>query len=123
MSAMTHAIDAVTACFRLEPPASTDHRHLALSIDGMGRLHLEENGEGVILYLARDIEVGADRAAVQTRALEAVHFHKRHPRDVQVAAREDALVFITRLDGSEIDLPAMEATVELLGRLHDEARA
>ncbi|MEM9840701.1 MAG: hypothetical protein AAF830_16325 [Pseudomonadota bacterium] len=122
MSAMTAALDAVAACFQLSPPRTRDSDHLALSIDGVGRLHLERNGENVLLYLAKDIDVGADRAAVQTRALDAVHFHRRHSRDVQVASRGDALVFITRLESSEIDLHAMEATIDLLSRLHEEAR-
>ncbi|MEM8622196.1 MAG: hypothetical protein AAGG47_01605 [Pseudomonadota bacterium] len=97
--------------------------HLAVEIDEVGTLHLEEQGESLVLYLSREIALTDDRPAVLRRALESVHYNNGLAEQVAVGLAGDRLVFLTRFHQHAIDRPRLEAAVGLLTSLQDEVRA
>ena len=123
MSQLSDAVAELCAGFGLPATALPGGQHVALSVGALGELHFEEQDEELLVYLARDIEVGADRLSVLRAALAAVHFHKALPFPVQAALRGDALIFLARFQDHQMDLQDLERALEVLGTLQDEARA
>lgn len=123
MSTLSDAVSELCASFGLRPGDLPRGQHTALSIGALGQLHFEEREEELLVYLARDIEVGADRLNVMRAALSATHFHNALPLPVQAALHGDALIFMTRFHDHEVSVQDLERALEVLGGLQDEARA
>jgi len=122
MSALGEIVTELCAGFGLRAHDLPGGRHTALSITDLGELHLEEEDEELLVYLARDIEVGADRLALLRAALAAVHFHNALPFAVQAALHRDALVYLTRFRAHQVTLQELEHALEVLSGLQDKAR-
>jgi type III secretion system chaperone SycN len=123
MSQADAAIVELSAVLGLDLTDLADRPHIAVSISGLGELHVERPGEEVLLYLSRPIDVGADRLGVYKQALRAVHFENRLPVPVQCGLHDGALVLVARHAAGEVDRPALEASLELLATLHEKAAA
>jgi len=123
MSALSDTVTELCVSFGLQPGDLPSGSHMALSIDALGQLHFEEREEELLVYLAREIEVGTNRLSVLRAALAAVHFHNALPLPVQAALHGNALVFVTRFQDHEMSLQDLERALEVLGSLQDEARA
>jgi type III secretion system chaperone SycN len=91
-----------------------------LHIEGMGSLFIEEAGEDVLLYLARDFPPH-DRDAPR-RALALCRSALARPFPVQAGLYKDnTLVFLTRFTPKNFSLQGLEQAVPVLSRLLDEA--
>lgn len=95
---------------------------LAVEIDDVGTLYLEERGESLVLYLSREIMLTDDRAAVLRRALESTHYDNGLAEPVAAGLSGDRLVFLTWFHEHAIDQPRLEAAVRLLTSLQDDVR-
>lgn len=122
MSAMSDTVKELCTSFGLPSHDLPRGSHVALSIGAMGEVHFEEQEEELLVYLTRPIDVGDDRLSILRGALHAVHFHNVLPVPVQAALHGNELVFVARLQNHEIDLPALERTLELLSGLQEKAR-
>lgn len=123
MSALRDTVADLCTGFGLPLHELPGGEHMALSIGASGQLHFEEQDEELLVYLARAIEVGADRLAVMRSALAAVHFHNALPFPVQAALHGDALVFLTRFQFHHLTRQDLERALEVLSQLQDRARA
>jgi len=84
-------------------------------------LGIHRGSEDVSIYLVRQLDY--DRPPVLRRALQLCDWRNGWPFAVQAGLRGDAeLVFSARLPERDFTLPALEQAVELLGRLHEQAR-
>ncbi|MEM9618017.1 MAG: hypothetical protein AAF936_08665 [Pseudomonadota bacterium] len=122
MTAIGDAVTSLNDSFQLFPLPHFDGR-IAYSIDGMGRLDLEEHGEELLISLARDISTGDDRLAIQHAALSSVHYKHQLEWPVQASMHKDTLVFTMRLDADNVDVPAIDHALQQLHTLHEKARA
>ena len=122
MTALHDAVTALNESFQLAPPTEFNG-HIVYSIDGMGRLDLEECGEQLMISLARDISTGDDRLAIQRAALQSVHYKHQLQPPVQASMLNDTLIFSVRLDADEADVPAIDHALQQLHTLHEQARA
>lgn len=121
MTMIGDAVNALNEAFQLSPPSQFDG-HTVFSIDGMGRLDLEERGDELLISLARDISNGDDRLAIQRAALSSVHYKHDLQPPVQASMHKDTLVFSTRLDADETDVPAIDHALQQLHELHEKVR-
>ena len=121
MTAIQDAVTALNESFQLAPPAEFEG-HIVFSIDGMGRLDLEECGEHLLVSLARDISTGEDRLAIQRSALQCVHYKHQLQPPVQASMHKDTLVFSVRLGADEVDVPSIDHALQQLHTLHEQAR-
>ena len=121
MTMIGDAVNALNEAFQLSPPSQFDG-HIVFSIVGMGRLDLEERGDELLISLARDISNGDDRLAIQRAALSAVHYKHDLQPPVQASMHKDTLVFSTRLDADETDVPAIDHALQQLHELHEKVR-
>jgi type III secretion system chaperone SycN len=97
---------------------------VALEFERRGTLFLEDAGDVLLVYLARGIDIGADKAGILRNALRLCHYRQGASYQVQAGLRGDStLVFLVRLAASQIALPEIEHVLELLSRLQDTARA
>ena len=110
------------ATFGIELNDADAREHIALSIADLGRLHFEDHGGELLIYLARDVVPGDDRLRLQRGALRAVHEQHVGAQPVQVGMRGNELVFVARLDAREAARNDLEDTVELLAELQAQAR-
>ncbi len=95
---------------------------LVLRFERSGELHIERSNDGILIYLAR--EVPGYRHGVAAAALRAVHPDRGLPFVVKAAFRgEDTLVFLARIPEERVDLPTLDAIMQLLRRLANEAEA
>ena len=122
MTAIRDAMAALNEAFQLVPPMEFDGRAV-FSIEGMGRLDLQECDEDLLVSLARDISTSDDRLAVQRAALQSVHYKHQLQPPVQASMQKDTLVFSIRLHADEIDVPAIDHALQQLHSLHEQARA
>jgi len=97
----------------------SDSGTLTLHIEGRGDLFLEENGDELLMYLARPrTELGLDALA---GALELCAVQHGHPWPVHAALHGDqTLVFLIRIPESDCTLPALTSSLAHLARLQDE---
>ena len=101
---------------------------LALSFDGLGTLFFEQlsreddfDDPELLVYLARDH--GPAEEVVEA-ALAACHYERAHPQPVDAGLSSNGqLVFATRLQENEVTLPSIEASLELLTRLHNSLKS
>jgi type III secretion system chaperone SycN len=111
-------IGAFCAALGLPPHALP----LVLSFEHAGQLHLEQRDGFVLAYLTRRVPLY--RRGVAAAALRAVHPGRGLPFAVHAAfCGEDVLVLLVRLPEETVDLPALNAVLQLLSRLADEAEA
>jgi type III secretion system chaperone SycN len=104
--------------------AWSENRVVALEIERRGTLFLEDAGDVLLVYLARGIDIGADKAGILRNALRLCHYREGLLYQVQAGLRGDAtLVFLVRLPASQIGLAEIESVLDLLTRLQDAARA
>ena len=95
---------------------------LVLRFERSGELHIERCPGGILIYLAR--EVPEYRTGVAAAALRAVHPDRGLPFLVKAAFRgEETLVFLVRIPEDRVDLPTLDAVMQLLTRLANEAEA
>lgn len=93
----------------------------AFAFDRRGTLYLEEQPEALLMYLSRDFDTHESVRARLTQALRLCHYRHNWPCAVQVGLRDASqLVFLARLPLTEVTLPALEQTLELLTRLHEQ---
>ena len=120
-------LDAAMADFGtllgFDPADLTDRAHVAVAIDGIGELHVERRDEMLLVYLARDIEVGRDRLELYRSALREVHFENGLPARVQCALHHDSLIFLALYEADEVGLQALEQSLDLLIELHESVRS
>jgi type III secretion system chaperone SycN len=91
-----------------------------LHIEGMGTLFIEEAGEDILLYLARDFPP-YDRDAPR-RALALCRPGLARPFPVYAGLyKNNTLVFLTRFTQKGFSLQGLEQAVPVLSRLLDEA--
>ena len=119
---MTH--EHVIAEFgrRMGLPALTMERGkpAQLHMQGLGTLFIEESGEEILLYLARDF-LPHDREAPR-RALALCRSGLARPFPVYAGLYKDnTLIFLTRFSPKTFSLQALEQTAPVLARLLDEA--
>ncbi|MCP5306248.1 MAG: CesT family type III secretion system chaperone [Chromatiaceae bacterium] len=108
----------------IEGLAMPEGRPLALRFDRRGSLYVEDRDEILLVYLARDIDLGADRAAVLEKALGLCHYSQGLAYPVHPGLRaERTLVFLVRLPSEQVTLPEIERVLELLSDLHEKVRA
>lgn len=122
MTAIGDAVTALNDAFQLSPLPQFDG-HIVYSIDGMGRLDLEERGDTLLISLARDISMGDDRLAIQRAALGAVHYKHQLDPPAQASMHKNTLVFTMRLDANDADVPAIDRALQQLNALHEKVRA
>ncbi len=97
---------------------------LVLRFERSGELHIERCPGGILIYLAR--EVPEYRSGVAAAALRAVHPDRGLPYSSPEGAAfrgEEALVFLVRIPEDRVDLPTLDAVMQLLTRLANEAEA
>ena len=109
----------------IEGLAMPEGRPLALRFDRRGSLYVEDRDEILLVYLARDIDLGADRAAGRPEAcLRLCHYSQGLAYPVHPGLRaERTLVFLVRLPSEQVTLPEIERVLELLSDLHEKVRA
>jgi len=91
-----------------------------LHIEGMGSLFIEQAGEEILLYLARDFPPH-DRNAPR-RALALCRPGLARPFPVYAGLhKNNALIFLTRFTAGNFSLQGLEQAVPVLARLLDEA--
>ncbi|MBG0775392.1 MAG: CesT family type III secretion system chaperone [Desulfovibrionaceae bacterium] len=101
----------------LEP---NDRGVVCLAFERLGTLFIEQEDDDVLVYAARGLPPYS--GAAWRAALEACHWTEGLPWPVNAGMRgDDVLVFLARLPGREFALPALERTLEMLGKLHDAA--
>ena len=122
MTAIRDAMTALNQTFQLAPPMEFDG-HVVFSIEGMGRLDVQEHGEELLVSLARDIATSDDRLAIQRAALQSVHYKHHLQLPTQASMYKNMLVFTVRLHADEVDVPAIDHALQQLHRLHEQARA
>jgi type III secretion system chaperone SycN len=91
-----------------------------LHIEGMGALFIEEAGEEILLYLARDFPPHDQDAP--RRALALCRPELARPFPVHAGLhRDNTLVFLTRFTAETFSLQDLERAVPALSRLLDES--
>ena len=91
-----------------------------LQIEGMGTLFIEEAGEELLLYLARDFPFHAQE--VPRRALALCRPDRTRPFPVSAGLHKDnTLIFLTRFNTKSFSLQCLEQAVPVLARLMDAA--
>jgi len=91
-----------------------------LHLDGLGSLFIEEAGEDILLYLARDFPPH-DRD-VPRRALALCRPGLPRPFPVYAGLyKSNTLMFLTRFTPKTFSLQGLEQAVPFLARLLDEA--
>jgi len=113
------AVDELCASIGVPP----QELPLALKFERAGDLFIERRRGGfLLLYLARPVP--AYRPGVAAAALRLVNPDRGLPYPVRAAfAGEDKLVLLTRLPEQEVDLPTLDAVMQFLTRLADQAEA
>lgn len=94
---------------------------LELNFERRGTLALEQAGEDLLIYLARDYPFAPRRVLVD--ALSLCHWRHNRPFEVRAAMREDRIVLLIRLQGREVSVATLERSVDLLSQLHDQLSA
>ena len=90
-----------------------------LNMEGLGTLFIEDAGEEILLYLARDFPPH-DRD-VPRRALALCRSGLARPFPVYAGLYKDnTLIFLTRFNAEKISLQVLEEAVPILARLLDE---
>lgn len=96
---------------------------IALDFDRRGTLYLEDHDDGLLIYLARNIDSAGTRLRVLQTALQLCHHRQRLPYPVQPGLNGDStLTFLVHLPVENITLPELERVLETLTRLHDAAQ-
>ncbi len=121
MSMLDTAIADFGSVLGFNPGDLENRDHVAIDMDGSGQLHVERRDEHLLVYLAREIDVGVDRLTLYRTALRSVHFENGLPARVQCALHGDSLVFLVRYDADEVSAQSLEATVDILTELHDRS--
>lgn len=86
-----------------------------------GVLGIRRGETDIAIYLARQLDY--DKAPVLRRALQLCDYRNGWPLAVQTGLRGDAeLLFLARLPERQFTLQALEQALDLLGRLHEQAR-
>ena len=89
-----------------------------LTINAVGDLYLEQDADGVLIYLAR--EMAFSSLPAYRKALSLCHYRERLPMQVNAGLRGDrGLAFATRLDDAAFTVPQLELALDVLRRLHD----
>lgn len=120
MSIISAALEDLGTRIGIGPGGIAADGHVALKIGDLDEVHLEQQEETLLVYVARTIDVGRDRLELYSAALRAVHFDNRIPVRVQCALHEDKLIFLAQYDDDEVDVPGLERALELLSELHDK---
>ena len=91
-----------------------------LLLEGMGSLFIEEAGEEILLYLARDFPLHSRE--VPRRALALCRPDFARPFPVYAGLHKDnTLIFLTRFSTTTFSLQDLEQAVPVLARLLDAA--
>jgi type III secretion system chaperone SycN len=91
-----------------------------LHIEGMGSLFIEQAGEEILLYLARDFP--AHNQDAPRRALALCRPSLARPFPIYAGMyKNNTLVFLTRFTPKTFSLQGLEQAVPVLSRLLDEA--
>lgn len=123
MQNVNQAVLDLFASFNLNPPPSFDEGHVAVSIEEMGRLDIEQHDDSLLLTLSRNVDLNNDKFAVQRAALAATHYAHNLPLPVQAGAYEDFISFSTRIVAHEATLSDLDGALRLLDHLHETTRA
>lgn len=99
----------------LQPGASGS---VDLSIEQIGRLQLEREGDVALITLARAWPRHAARAA--RAALDLCHWRENHPWAIQAGVKgEEWLLFTVRLPLTQLDVPTLDRILGYLSNLQD----
>ncbi|PTY03409.1 hypothetical protein DB346_05875 [Verrucomicrobia bacterium LW23] len=100
------------------PTLSFTNGVASLSIDAVGTLYLEEEPDGVLLYISRELSFAT--VPKYRKALALCHYRERLPLQVNAGLRgERELTFSTRLEEAAFTVPQLELAVDVLRGLHD----
>ena len=119
MTAIRQTVMELNESFQLSPLPVFDG-HIAFWIEDMGRLDLEEHREELLIRLARTIPETDDRLAVQSAALEAVHYKHAAPLSIQASMNNNTLIFSARLNAHDANVPAIDRIIHVLNSLHEK---
>lgn len=122
MTLLASAMEELESVLALEKSSAAQQSHVAFDIDGQGQLHAEVLEDSFLLYSARAIDVGEDRATLMKAALREVHVENAKLPGIQAALWKDDLVFLAHLDEEEIDHQILEVFLDLLFELQNNVR-
>lgn len=89
-----------------------------LTIERIGRLQLEPDGDFALVTLARPWPRHAVR--VSRAALDLCHWRENHPWPIHAGVKgEEWLLLSARLPLAEFDVPTLDKLVGYLSNLHD----
>ncbi|MCL1916666.1 MAG: CesT family type III secretion system chaperone [Desulfovibrionaceae bacterium] len=91
-----------------------------LHIEGMGTLCIEEGGEEILVYLARDFPPHDQDAPRRALALCRPELARPFPVSAWLY-KNNTLVFLTRFTTKTFSLQVLEQAVPVLARLLDES--
>jgi len=103
---------------RIDEPAE-----VSFDIEELGLLQMMERESALFVSLARRILLTDDRSRVLRRALASVHHDAGLPEAATAGLRGDLLVFTCRFNQHDVERSRLEAAVDMLVGLQDEARA
>ncbi|USE35283.1 hypothetical protein [Endozoicomonas sp. SCSIO W0465] len=88
-------------------------------IEGAGSLYMEQKEDGILMYLAREIDP-FNNLPILENALAECHYKKSVSYPLQVGVRENQLVICLFVDDSDFTRPTVESAMQFLINKADE---
>ncbi|WP_257285006.1 hypothetical protein [Endozoicomonas sp. SESOKO1] len=82
-------------------------------IEGAGSFYMEQKEEGVLMYLAREIDPFNSLPILES-ALAECHYKRSFPYPLQVGLQENQLVICLFVDDSDFNRPSVERAMQFL---------
>lgn len=117
MSWIDDAVARFGDSMRLDGVRLPEDGSVTFAFANTGTLHVERQGEDVMLCLERRHPYIAER--MMRAALDACHWRHNRPFDMHVGLKDDDLVLVIRLRGREVTPSALEQAFDLLRETHD----
>lgn len=95
---------------------------VCFQVEGAGSLYMEQKDDGVLMYLAREID-DFDNLPILERALVECHYTKSFPYPLQVGIQENQLVICLFIHDSDFNRPSVESAMQFLINKADELKS